>query len=70
MTGYLRYVPRFWFQTTNVGKEALPEKIAIRPRFWVLFSHDSPFDRLVRPDALRATGRLRAALSFLRDLFA
>lgn len=27
--------------------------------------HDSPFDRLVRPDALRAAGRLRAALLFL-----
>lgn len=24
-----------------------------------------PFDRLVKPDALWATGRLRAALSFL-----
>lgn len=31
----------------------------------VSFTYDSPFDRLVRPDALRAAGRLRAALPFL-----
>lgn len=28
-------------------------------------NHDSPFDRLVWPDAHRAAGRLRAALPFL-----
>ena len=31
----------------------------------VAFKYNSPFDRLVRPDALRATSRLRAALSFV-----
>ena len=45
------------------------------PQFakWLAFEvnccHDSPFDRLVWPDALWATGRLRAALSFLEMAF-
>jgi uncharacterized LabA/DUF88 family protein len=36
-----------------------------RPQSVYSSLHDSPFDRLVWPSALRATGRLRAALSFL-----
>lgn len=34
----------------------------------VYFRDDSPIDRLVRPSALWATGRLRAVLSFLRGV--
>mgnify|MGYP006875399914 CR=1 FL=1 len=37
--------------------------------FEVHYRYDSLFDRLVWPDALRATGRLRAALSFPEKAF-
>ena len=39
--------------------------LEVTRRCGVAFRYHSPFDRLVRPDALRATSRLRAALSFV-----